>query len=270
MDRPVEKTHGLSRRTLIWLALGTILLVGTALLYPSISKWAKAERSVERSRVRIGKVVRGNLERDVSVQGRIVAAFYPKLFSPAQGIVTLRVRSGEQVGKDQVLVTVESPEMESELQQELSTLESLRSEPARQEILARQTNLENQQQIDLDQVKLDAARRELERFRLLHEDGLVNRADFEKAQDEVQIAGLELRHAREKAVLEKDTLDFEIRESRRRVQRQELVVQELRRRVGRLQVVAGASRHDPLAVQRDQLVAQPVGLGVVAERLARA
>ena len=43
----------------------------------------------------------------------------------------------------------------------------------------------------------DAAEREMKRAELLRKDGLVNDSDYEKAQDELRIAVLELEHARQ-------------------------------------------------------------------------
>ena len=188
--------------------------------------------------MRLGQVVRGDLERSVLVQGRVVAAFHPRLFSPAEGIATLSVLPGEEVLEGQLLVRVESPELKNELQQGQSRLVSFKSELSRQEIMARRTNLENQQEVDLLQLKLEAAQRELVRAETLHRDGLLNKSDFEKAQDDVQVARLEVKHTREKAVLEKDSLRFELEERQLQVQRQELVVEELQRKVDRLLVAA--------------------------------
>jgi HlyD family secretion protein len=94
MDRPVEKAKGLSRRALLLGVAGMLLLAGAGFAVPSARRWARSERVVDGSRLRIGQVVRGDLERDVSAQGRIVAALHPTLFSPAQGTVTLSVKAG--------------------------------------------------------------------------------------------------------------------------------------------------------------------------------
>jgi len=106
MDRPVDKGRGLSRKGRIWLAAAVALFLLLALLYPSIRRWAQSETSISISRVRLGTVSRGDLVRDVSVEGRIVAAFHPTLFSPAPGIVRLVVKTGEVVIAGQELAVV--------------------------------------------------------------------------------------------------------------------------------------------------------------------
>ena len=147
MDRPVSGKRWLSRKNLLVGLLLIVPLLGGLYLLPSIARWLRSERSVELSRVRIGTVVRGDLLRDVSVQGRIVAAFHPTTFSPASGIVTLQVRAGEVVESEQILALVDSPELNSRLKQEQSTLQSLASDLDRQTILTRQAILANRQEV---------------------------------------------------------------------------------------------------------------------------
>ena len=129
MDKAIAKPRGLSIRQIAGIATGALLIGGLVLALPTIRRWSRAERSVDAARLRTGVVVRGDLERDVSAQGRIVAALHPTLFSPAQGIVTLTVKAGTEVKKGQVLARIESPELRSRLAQERSTLASLRVGP---------------------------------------------------------------------------------------------------------------------------------------------
>mgnify|MGYP001606559818 CR=1 FL=1 len=103
MDRPVAGKGRFSRPIIVGAALALLAVVGAVVLYPSISRWMGTERSVELSRLRLGTVERGDLERDLSVQGRIVAAYHPTTFSPVNGIVKLSVRAGDVVEKGQVL-----------------------------------------------------------------------------------------------------------------------------------------------------------------------
>ncbi|MGH9366844.1 MAG: biotin/lipoyl-binding protein, partial [Thermoanaerobaculia bacterium] len=111
MDRPVERSRGLSRAAVVAIAAGVAALAGLALALPTIRRWARAEKAVAASSIRVGAVVRGTLVRDASAQGRIVAALHPTLFSPAQGIVALSVKAGATVRKGQLLARIESPEL---------------------------------------------------------------------------------------------------------------------------------------------------------------
>jgi HlyD family secretion protein len=226
-------------RRLVWIGAPVIVVaIAASVLVGPVSRWLAAERSIDVSRVRIAEVVRGDLERDLSVQGRIVAAFHPTTFSPAAGIVRLQVRAGEVVDEGRVLAVVDSPELESRLRQESSTLESLDSDLDRQKILARQEQLADQQKIDLASVELEAARRAMHRAERSRQEGILNDVEYEKAEDDLRRSELALDHARQDSLLAAETLEFEIRNGELQVERQREVVADLRRRVEELSVRA--------------------------------
>ena len=234
MDRPVDKIRGLSAQKRLWLIAALALLLILAVLYPSIRRWAQSETSIAISRVRIGTVTRGDLVRDVSVEGRIVAAFHPTLFSPAPGIVRMLVKAGEVVVEGQELARVESPELESRLGQERSNLLARQAEFERQRILAEQSLVRNRQEIGLLEVVLEATRRAMNRAQRTRDEGILNAVEYEKAQDDVRIAELKLEVAREQAVFASDSLEFEVQNRRSQMDRQGLLVDELARQVEQL------------------------------------
>jgi HlyD family secretion protein len=234
MDQIVTKGPGLSRRTKLLLAGAGALVVALVLIWPAVQRWARAEQSVDLSRLQIATVTRGDLERDVSAQGRIVAANHPKLYSPSQGIVTLAVTPGESVQAGQVLATIASPDLESQLAQERSRLQSLESELSRTSLSTRQQNQEDQQTLKLRRVRLDAARRDLERAEKLHNEGLLNVVEYERAKDAVRVAEVELEQSQDGGGLAREARDFEIQDRRRQIDRQRLVVADLERRVSEL------------------------------------
>ena len=238
MDRPVDRRRGWSRRLLFFgIPLGGLLLLAVWLA-PGLGRWLSTDRSVSLSEIRIGVVTRGDLERDVSVQGRVVAAFHPTTFSPAQGIVEMRVRAGEVVAEGQVLAVVTSPELDSRFEQEQSLADSLASELERQRIQAKQQVLADRQAVDLAAVELEAARRAMRRAEESRREGIINDVDFEKAEDDLARAELALSHAREHSTLESERLDFEVRNRELQLERQHLAVEEARRRVAELTVRA--------------------------------
>lgn len=165
MDRIVQKP-GMSRRSKIVLGAAAALLLSAGLLWPSVRRWSQAEESVDLSRLRVAAVARGDLVREIAAQGRVVAANHPRLFSPAQGIVALAVKGGESVKRGQVLLRLESPELQSQLAQERSHLQSLESDLSRTRLSGRQHNVTNDQTTELRRVNLQAARRELQRAEL--------------------------------------------------------------------------------------------------------
>ena len=194
-DRPITPQKPWWRRGSLWL-FGVVLASCAVFAYPSISRWARSDRAIDGSRLRLATVVRGDLERDVTVEGRVVAAYHPTLFSPARGLVRLEVQPGQPVVTGQLLAVVESPELASRLEQERSTEQSIRSELERLTLAARQLDLENAQQVDLLEVRRGSAERAMARAQRTFDEGVTGAADYERAQDELAVVGLELEHAR--------------------------------------------------------------------------
>ena len=238
MDVILEKPSGLSRRSKILIGAAVVLILSLIPLWPALQRWSRADQSVDLARLRVATVTRGDLERDVAAEGRIVAANHPRLYSPAEGTVALRVRAGQTVTKGQALATIESPELESQLAQERARLQSLESELGRARISAKQQNVGNDQTAELRRVRLEAARRELQRAEKLRSEGLLNEVEHERAKDAVRLAEVELEQSSQGSRLQREALDFEVTDSSRQVERQRLVVAELERRVRELAVAA--------------------------------
>jgi len=238
MDKAVERPGGLTRRAILAIAGGVAILVLAAFAVPTVRRWSRADRSIEASRVRIGEVTRGDLVRDASAEGKIVAALHPTLFAPTGGIVALLVRAGANVTKGQPLARIESPEVKSRLLQENASLQGLQSGLERGKIDARQDAIKNGHAIDLLDVRVTAARRLLERAQSAFDQGILNKTDYEKAKDDVRIAELELANAQATAKLQIETADFDIQSRKLLVDRQKSVAGELQRQVDQLTLVA--------------------------------
>ena len=221
----------------IMLGAAAVVVIATILFAaPWAERWANATMSVPYDRIRTATVTRGDLVRDVSVQGRVVAAVSPTLYATDSGTITLHVDAGEQVIAGQVLATVESPDLTSALQQAESALEKRKMELERQRIESKQLALEKRKAADLAEVALVAAKREKRRADDAHERGVIPVIDYEKAQDDLRNAELAYEHAVADATLFDERLAFELRASEFDVGRQELVVQDLRRQVGQLSI----------------------------------
>ena len=233
MDRPVVAPK-VTRRTKIAAALGAAALLVLAILLPTLMRWARADRAVDGSALRYGTVRRGDLQRDVSVQGRVVAALRPTLFSSANGVVSVRTQEGSVVRKGDVLAVVESEELRSALAQSRSTLASTESELGRQRITGRQNELRNQQAVELLAVRLEAARRSLARAEKLHQEGLAGASELERAQDELRITTLQYDQALREAGMQREGGSFEARDRELQRQRQASATRELQRRVDEL------------------------------------
>jgi HlyD family secretion protein len=265
MDRPVVARR--NARTYAIAAGGVVLLLIAGFTFPGIRRWARADRSVDATTVRFATVTRGDLLRDLSVQGRVVASLSPTLFSPGQGIVSLRTREGSQVRRGDILAIIDSKELRSAFDQSHAQLLTTRAELERQKIVARQTQLRAQQQVELRTLRLAAAQRQLERVERTFKEGLSNKADFESAQDDVHIAAMELDQAKNELGLSRETVGFEVATREQQVRAQESVAGELQKRVDDLTIrapfdgmVAAINVKDADAIAPNQAVLSVVNL----------
>lgn len=237
MDRPIER-EGRVNRWMIAAGAFVALAVAILLVRPAVSRWMSTDRSVARAQLRFATVTQGDLEHTVAVQGRVVAASQPTIFSPADGIVSIKIREGQQVQAGDLLALVESPELESRLRQEEATRAALESDLFRLELSQRQESLENQQAVELAELEKAAAGRMVERNQRLFDLGLVNQIDLETSKDDLRVAELELTQAQRRIDLERDMRAFGLADARSRLDRQRMVAQELRRQVAALELVA--------------------------------
>ena len=216
----------------------TIAALGLALIawmvIPSVQRWAGSTVTVPMDRLRLATVERGDLVRDASVQGRVVAAVSPSVFAPADGSITLLVEAGAEVTESQILATLDSPELQNRLQQEQATLDSLTVELDRQRIEAKQKALDNRKNIDLAKVTLVAAERERRRAESGFEIRAISQIDYEKTKDDLETARLAHQHAEADALLDKERLTFEVQTKELQLERQGFLVQDLQRQVGNL------------------------------------
>ncbi len=224
------------RNQLILAGIGVAVIASILFAAPWVKRWANATVSVPLDRVRVATVERGDLVRDVSVQGRIVAAVSPTLYATAAGSITLNVEAGEQVEAGQVLAVVQSPELTNQLQQAEASLAQRKLELERQRIESRQLALEKRKAADLADIALVAAEREKRRADEANKLGVIPVIDYEKAQDDLRNAELAHQHAIADADLFDERLSFELRASEFEVNAQELFVENLRRQVDELSI----------------------------------
>src|SRR5260370_38220400 len=90
MDRPLAAPGGLTRPRVIAAAIIGAALIAVVLAFPAIRRWSRADRVVDATTLAIGTVTRGDLVRDVAVQGRVVAALDPPLVHPRPGVCSVR------------------------------------------------------------------------------------------------------------------------------------------------------------------------------------
>lgn len=222
------------KKLIVFTGVAVAIAVLSFYVAPSISNWSGSDTSISMQRLRLAQVIKGDFVRDLSVQGRVVAAVSPKLYSPSQGTITFAVDAGDSVTKGQVLASIESPELTNELKQEESSLQSLEMELDRQRIQSKKQMLQNQKAVDLAKVSLTAADREKRRADKAYATQSISQIDYEKAQDELENARLVYQHATQDAQLNSESLAFEVQSRQLQVDRQDLLVAELSRKVDEL------------------------------------
>jgi HlyD family secretion protein len=265
-DVAVQAKSKTRQRLLLGAGVAGLIIVAWLVL-PSLQRWAGSSVSVPRDRLRLAEVVRADLVRDVSVQGRVVAAVSPSLFAPAGGTITLLVEAGAAVSEGQSLAVLDSPELQNKFQREQATLDSLRVELERQRIETKQKALDNQKNIDLTRVTLVAAERERRRAESGHKIEAISEIDFEKTEDDLETARLAHKHAVEDASLDEERLAFELKTSELKIERQLFLVQDLLRQVDELDmrspvngIVGNLMVDQKAAVSRNQVVMAVVDL----------
>lgn len=216
-------------------ALVAVVAIAVAVL-PSLLRWSEADMSISRERLRTAVVSRGDLVRDVSVQGRVVAAQSPTLYATETGTVTFRVDAGDAVAAGEVLAVIDSPELANRLEQEAAGRSQLAVEVERHRIEAKQQQLASRKTVDLATVTLTAARREARRADQAHASEAISQLDWEKAHDDKRSAELAHEHAEADAQLEAERLDFELRTRQLQLEQQTLVVDDLERQVQELSI----------------------------------
>ena len=217
------------------------LAVGAWFAAPTISRWSQAQESVSAERLRTAVVRRGDFVRDISVQGRVVAAVSPTLYATQSGTITFEVESGDSVKEGQALATIDSPELQNQLLQEQARLSSLRVELERQRITARQQQLQSQKGEDSAAIALKAAQREMSRAETAYKQGAMTAVDYEKAQDDLQTAQLLHKHSLLDTELDAERLEFELQTRQLSVEQQEFLVNDLRRQVEELIIASPVS-----------------------------
>ena len=238
-DRPLNGDTAASaraltphRRRVLYAGAGVTALV--VVIGWLLSGWTAGARSFDASRLRIATVTRGDLVRDISADGRVIAANSPTLYAIAGGTVTLRVVAGDKVKKDQALAEIDSPELRSKLAQEQATLAGLEAEASRAALDAQVTRSSARKLLDQAEIDRQAAQRDLERNQRAFEGGAVAQIDVARAQDALKKADLGLASARNEFGLLGRGAGLDMRNKHLLADRQRAVVSELQRQVDAL------------------------------------
>ncbi|MFP5306236.1 MAG: HlyD family secretion protein, partial [Gammaproteobacteria bacterium] len=219
------------------------------LLVPPLLSSLSAARSVSRERLSIATVERGDFTRDIAAEGRVVAAVSPTLYAPAAGSVRFVVQAGHAVEKGQVLGHVDSPELTSELAQQRAQLQALDVDYGRAQLAARQQAIVAEQALEQARVDFEAATIEHERTSKGYALGVMPEIEVLRTQAALQRAEIAYKRARTDHGLQREGRHFDVEASRLARDRQQLLVDELQRRVDLLTL------RSPVAGRVGQLIA---------------
>ncbi|MFG6412833.1 efflux RND transporter periplasmic adaptor subunit [Roseateles sp. DC23W] len=233
-DRPLARP---SRRWPLLLAGGAVLVAVLAFTaWPRVKHLLSADSTVSVARLGIATVDVAPLTRDVAGEGRVVAAQSPTLFAQGAGTATLLVKAGDPVKQGQVLARVDSPELTNRLAQERSNVDALRADLARAEVEARQQAAALQSAYENARIDQQTAQNDLARQTQAFEAGATARMQVERAQDALAKARLALDQAAGLRGLKTDSLKLDVQAKQSALSRQQLLVADLERQVGELQV----------------------------------
>lgn len=250
------------QRWLLGGVLGVALLLATSWL---VSGWAAGSSSFDADSVRIATVARGDLVRDITAEGRVIAANSPTLYAVAGGTVDLAVVAGDAVKQGDVLATIDSPELRSRLAQEEATLAGLQAEAGRAALDAQVARSAARQLLDQAEIDRQAAARDLERNRRAFAGGAIAQVDVARAEDALKGAELGVEHARRAFALQGEGAGLETRNRQLLADRQRAVVAELQRQVDALTIRSPFDGQvgQVLVDQRANVAANAPVLGVV-------
>ncbi|MBR7799753.1 efflux RND transporter periplasmic adaptor subunit [Undibacterium fentianense] len=216
------------------LVAGAFLIACVAL----VRAYAGNSKSIHSARIKIAQVTRGTLVRDVAVNGRMVAAISPTLFSTASSTVTLKVKAGDMVKKGDVVAELESPDLSNLLKREQAIYDQLEAEVSRQRILARKQKLIAQRDADQAEIERITAARTFERYEIAGPTGVISKIDYAKAQDALKTAEIRAKHAAAATQLEGEDVDLSLKTKVAQLEQQRLVRDDAKRKVEELRLKA--------------------------------
>ena len=215
-----------------------IIIAFIVLVLPKFNSLFSSDLTVSKERLRFATVQRGNLQRDIGVQGRVVAANSPTLYATAPGIVSLFIKAGDQVNQGQILAEINSPQLKNRYEQELATLEQLSLDVGRHKIEIKSAQLNTQQVIEMSAVNLEAAKVNKSRADTSIQNSLISKKEHEEEIAEFKRASLSHQHAKQNFDLQKESMKFELKSKQSQLDRQQFVVNDLKRQINELILMA--------------------------------
>ncbi|MCG8435592.1 MAG: HlyD family efflux transporter periplasmic adaptor subunit, partial [Gammaproteobacteria bacterium] len=197
-----------------------------------------ADDFFERAKVRTAVVERGRFERNISVEGNVVATFNPTLYAQDTGVVTLTVEEGTTVVTGETLAVIDNPELTSQLKRQQSALALQRVELETLRNQLEQRELEARQALTLLEINLEAERRELERMSKVVNVGSISVNEYEKLKDRVHALEVQVENTIQQNRLTRENHGYELQTKELSIEQQALLVEDLQRQVNELHITS--------------------------------
>lgn len=244
------------RRNVYLACMGLLgLAIGAIALRTGVPRITKKHAPISRSLLQIATVERGSFVRDISGEGSVVKVEGATLYAPAQGAVDIKVHVGDAVVKDQLLASIDGAELAARLSQEEASLAGLRIEWRRSQLETAERLSELRETLAESDVNKKSAQREMERSQEAYKQGAYSELQAQRAQDALEKAKFADRQAQLAYSMHSKVTQLEVDSRKASVDRQQYLVDDLRRQLAALQLrspISGkvdaipASNHAPV------------------------
>ncbi|HEY5948534.1 MAG TPA: HlyD family efflux transporter periplasmic adaptor subunit, partial [Kofleriaceae bacterium] len=136
------------------------------------------------------------------------------------------------------IATVASPELESKLTQERSTLAGLEAGVGRGALDVEHGKANSEKLVAQAEIDRQAAAREVEINKKMFDSGVIPELELQRSQDALKKAELAVAHARREVGLQSKELNFDLGTRKQSLDRQREVVRDLERQVAALEIVS--------------------------------
>lgn len=195
MDRELDQSFQRRRigRRLAWGAASLGLFVAVLVLLPG---WLRP--SLERDRIRTGRVDRGPIEGIVEASGTVIPAFEGVLSSPVDARVEkILKRPGETVRAGEEILRLDTSQSRLALETIEDSLAKKANEQEQIRLALDKSLRDLRGRIDSTRLDAEAAEYRAEQNRKLHKDGLVSEQNLKASETEAKKARIELSQLEE-------------------------------------------------------------------------
>lgn len=235
-DIPLPFQPKWKRRLFIVFSLMAIIGLGVWWVSPSLAMFYQADRAISQKNLTVATVVRGDLERDLTVMGTVVFRNRPMVFSPSSGIVHLKVKSGDLVKKQQILAVVKNFDLQNQLKQEQTKLEELEIDVSHQQTQIKTSQINQMQRIELAIIDFKWAQRNQKNAELNKKLAVIDQPTYDLALNQYKKATVALHHTVQIAESENKRLIFELEKKQLQRNRQKYIIDHLQQQVEALQI----------------------------------